>query len=60
MKDLFRTESLFGHGTSFGHKFKNTDLTYGPILRGQVKPPDPSVQVVLQIVLSKLNFVPVK
>ncbi len=36
MNDLFWTESLFGHGTSFGHKFKNTNLTYGPILRGQV------------------------
>jgi len=36
MNDLFWTESLFSHGTSFGNKFKNTNLTCGPILRGQV------------------------
>jgi len=27
MNGLFSTESLFGHGTYFGHKFKNTNLS---------------------------------
>jgi len=36
MKDLFSTESLFGHGTSLGHKFKITNLFFGSILRRQV------------------------
>ena len=40
MNDFFWTESLFGHGTSLGFKFKkNTHLTYGSILRGQVSSP---------------------
>jgi len=27
MNGLFSTESPFGHGTYFGHKFKNTNLS---------------------------------
>jgi hypothetical protein len=41
MNDLFSTESLFGHGASLGHKFfKNTNLTFGSILRGQLSEVD--------------------
>ena len=36
MNDLLWTESLFGHWNPFGYKFKNTHLTFGFILRGQV------------------------
>ena len=36
MNDLFWTVPLFAHGIPFGYKFKNTHLTFGFILRGQV------------------------
>ena len=36
MNDLFWTEPLFAHGFPFGFKLKNTHLTFGFILRGQV------------------------
>jgi hypothetical protein len=36
MNDLFWTEPPFAHEIPFGYKFKNTHLTFGFILRGQV------------------------
>ena len=36
MNDLFWKESLYAHGIPFGYKLKNTHLTFGFILRGQV------------------------